>query len=74
MQFADNLDISCLHFVMHDQLENIQYNQINTIVEVANQLNGQYIVPILRDKVPSDIDIRKYEVVSLSQTDKLFRI
>ncbi|NLL66409.1 MAG: DUF2326 domain-containing protein, partial [Clostridiaceae bacterium] len=74
LQFADNLDISCLHFVMHDQLENIHDNQINTIVEVANQLNGQYIVPILRDKVPSDIDIRKYEVVSLSQTDKLFRI
>lgn len=74
LQFADNLDISSLHFVMHDQLENIHDNQINTIVEVANQLNGQYIVPILRDKVPSNIDIRKYEVVSLSQTDKLFRI
>ncbi len=74
LQFADNLDISCLHFVMHDQLENIHDNQINTIVEVADQLNGQYIVPILRDKVPSNIDIKKYEVVSLSQTEKLFRI
>lgn len=74
LKFADNLDINCLHFVMHDQLENIHDNQINTIVAVANQLNGQYIVPILRDKVPSNIDITKYEVVSLSQTDKLFRI
>ena len=74
LKFADNLDINCLHFVMHDQLENIHDNQINTIVAVANQLNGQYIVPILRDEVPSNIDITKYEVVSLSQTDKLFRI
>lgn len=74
MQFADSLDINCLHFVMHDQLENIDGNQLNTIVEVANQLNGQYIVPILRDKVPASIDISEFEVISLSQSDKLFRI
>lgn len=74
LKFADDLEINCLHFVMHDQLENIHDNQINTIVNVANQLNGQYIVPILRDKVPLNIDISEYEVVSLSQTDKLFRI
>lgn len=74
MEFADSLDINCLHFVMHDQLENIHDNQLNTIVEVANQLNGQYIVPILRDKVPENIDISEFEVISLSQTDKLFRI
>lgn len=74
MKFADSLDINCLHFVMHDQLENIHDNQLNTIIEVANQLNGQYIVPILRDKVPANIDINKYEVVSLAQTNKLFRI
>lgn len=74
IKFADSLDINCLHFVMHDQLENIHDNQLNTIVEVANQFNGQYIVPILRDKVPEDIDISEFEVISLSQTDKLFRI
>lgn len=74
MKFADSLDINCLHFVMHDQLENIHDNQLNILVEVANQLNGQYIVPILRDKVPENIDISEFEVISLSQTDKLFRI
>lgn len=74
MKFADSLDINCLHFVMHDQLENIHDNQLNILVEVANQLNGQYIVPILRDKIPENIDISEFEVISLSQTDKLFRI
>ena len=74
IKFADSLDINCLHFVMHDQIENIHDNQLNTIVEVANQLNGQYIVPILRDKVPENININEFEVISLSQTDKLFRI
>lgn len=74
IQFADRLDIECLHFIMHDQLETIHDNQLNTIVEVANSINGQYIVPILRDKIPSNIDISEFEVLSLSQDDKLFRI
>ncbi len=74
IKFADSLEINCLHFVMHDQLENIHDNQLNIIVDVANNLNGQYIVPILRDKVPVNIDISEYEVISLSQINKLFRI
>jgi uncharacterized protein YydD (DUF2326 family) len=74
IQFADKLDIECLHFIMHDQLETIHDNQLNTIVEVANSINGQYIVPILRDKIPTNIDISEFEVLSLSQDDKLFKI
>ncbi len=74
IEFADKLDIECLHFIMHDQLETIHDNQLNTIVEVANSINGQYIVPILRDKIPSNIDISDFEVLLLSQDDKLFRI
>ncbi|TKC01729.1 DUF2326 domain-containing protein [Pedobacter cryotolerans] len=74
IEFADKLDVECLHFIMHDQLETIHDNQLNTIVEVANSINGQYIVPILRDKIPSNIDISEFEVLSLSQDDKLFRV
>ena len=74
IQFADASDINCLHFVMHDQLESVHDNQLNTLVHVANRINGQYIVPILRDKIPVGIDIEQYEVLSLSQNDKLFKI
>lgn len=74
IEFAEKLDIECLHFIMHDQLETIHDNQLNTIVEVANSINGQYIVPILRDKIPSNIDITDLEVLSLSMDDKLFKI
>ena len=74
IQFADDLDIRCLHFILHDQLENIHDNQLNTLVEVANSINGQYIVPILRDKIPANIDVSQYEVLSLSQNDKLFKL
>lgn len=74
IQFADQLDIDCLHFVLHDQLENIHDNQLNTIIDVANSINGQYIVPILRDKIPANIDVNQYERVSLSQSEKLFKL
>jgi len=74
IQFADSLGIKCLHFIMHDQLENIHDNQLNTVFEVANTSNCQYIVPILRDKIPSNVDVNTFEVLSLSQDDKLFRI
>jgi uncharacterized protein YydD (DUF2326 family) len=74
IEFADKLGIKCLHFIMHDQLETFHDNQLNTIVEVANSINGQYIVPILRDKIPSNIDISGFEVLSLSQDDKLFKV
>ncbi|GAB2635371.1 DUF2326 domain-containing protein [Emticicia sediminis] len=74
IEFADKLGIECLHFIMHDQLETVHDNQLNTIVEVANSINGQYIVPILRDKIPENIDISSFEVLSLSQDDKLFKV
>ncbi len=74
IQFVDSLGIRCLHFIMHDQLENIHDNQLNTVFEVANTSNCQYIVPILRDKIPSNVDVTMFEVLSLSQDDKLFRI
>lgn len=74
IQFADDLDIRCVHFILHDQLENIHDNQLNTLVEVANNIHGQYIVPILRDKIPANIDVSQYEVLSLSQNDKLFKL
>jgi hypothetical protein len=72
--FSDSLNIKCLHVIMHDQLENIHDNQLNTLIEVANNINGQYIVPILRDKIPSNVDVSMFEVLPLSQNDKLFRV
>ncbi|MDR2476114.1 MAG: DUF2326 domain-containing protein, partial [Bacteroidales bacterium] len=74
IKFADSLNIRCLHFIMHDKLENIHGNQLNTLFEVANTDNCQYIVPILRDKIPLNVDVNMFEVLSLSQDNKLFKI
>lgn len=74
IQFADRMDIKSLHFIMHDQLETVHDNQLNTIINVANKINGQYIVPILRDKIPSNLDVSEFEILTLSQENKLFKV
>ena len=41
---------------------------------LINEVNGQYIAPVLRDKLPTDLDISAYEVLTLSQDSKLFKL
>ena len=75
IKFADELDIPCLHFVLQDQIENVHSNQItNLLTEIVNEVNCQYVLPVLKDKLPIDINISQFEILSLSQDNKLFRI
>jgi len=75
IKFADEHNIPCLHFILQDQIENVHANQItNLFTEIVNEVNCQYVLPVLRDKLPSNIDFSKYEVISLSQKSKLFKI
>lgn len=75
IKFADALGIPCLHFVLQDQIENVHSNQItNLLTEIVDEINCQYVLPVLRDKLPRNIDITSFEVLSLSQSDKLFKV
>lgn len=75
IKFADAMGIPCLHFVLQDQIENVHSNQItNLLTEIVEETNCQYILPVLRDKLPKDLDISQYEVISLSQNKKLFKV
>jgi hypothetical protein len=37
-------------FVLHDSTEDVSINQIKTLFEISNSLDGQYIVTSLKDK------------------------
>ena len=75
IQFADKMGIECLHFILHDQIETVHGNQIlNLINEVIGNINCQYVAPILKDKLPSEIDFDQYVILTLSQENKLFRV
>ncbi|WP_417367307.1 DUF2326 domain-containing protein [Flavobacterium beibuense] len=73
--FAEEIDIKYVHFIMHDQLENMHDNQLSTIlVDLANSINCQFILPIVSDKIPEEIEIDNYVILRLSEEKKLFKI
>lgn len=74
IQFCEENDIPCLHFILHDQNETIHDNQLNLLAELADEINCQYIVPVLKDKLPPEIDIEANSILTLSQADKLFKL
>ena len=75
IHFAEEVEMKFLHFIMHDQLENMHDNQLSTIlIDLANSINCQFILPIVRDKIPSELNIEEQIVLRLSESDKLFKI
>jgi len=74
VKFADKEHIPSLHFILHDQMEVVDDNQIVGLVREVVNANCQFVVPILRDKLPKELDKPEYQVLSLSQKDKLFKI
>ena len=75
IKFADEKKIPCLHFILQDQIENVHANQItNLLTEIVDDVNCQYVLSVLRDKLPQYINVQEMEALSLSQGDKLFRI
>lgn len=73
--FAEEINIEYINFIMHDQLENIHDNQLSTILmDLSNSIDCQFILPIVKDKLPEDIDVNDYIILKLSENEKLFKI
>lgn len=73
--FAEEIEMKYVHFILHDQLENMHDNQLSTIlIDLANSINCQFILPIVTDKIPADLDIDKYVILSLAENNKLFKV
>ncbi|OME44123.1 DUF2326 domain-containing protein [Paenibacillus odorifer] len=76
IKFAEEMSIVSPKFVIHDKLENTHINQLRTIFELSRDINGQYIVPILRervDKIESAL-IEECKVLELSKDEKFFKV
>ena len=72
--FADDENISCLHFLLNDKKELMHDNQLVKIAEFVNRHNIQFVASILKDKLPNELNNEEYFIVKLSLEDKLFRI
>jgi uncharacterized protein YydD (DUF2326 family) len=74
IEFAEQLNIPHLNFIMHDQIENVDGRQIVAILEkLVPSIHCQYIAPILKDKVPPEINLERDTIIELSQEEKLFK-
>ena len=61
---------------MHDVVENVEGEDLRTIVNAANGIDAQYIVAVLKEKldssnIPED-EQSALQILQLSEDDKLF--
>ena len=76
MQYSIKMGIDAPRFVIHDKMENTHINQLKTIFNICNTIDGQYIIPILRERIDK-IDqkyIEKSKILELSSNNKFFKI
>ncbi|MFK7983648.1 MAG: DUF2326 domain-containing protein [Saprospiraceae bacterium] len=75
ISFINKMKSSFPHFVLHDSIEDVHYNQIDTFFKIANEINGQYIVSILKDKLNflDEPFIEQNTILELSESAKFFR-
>lgn len=76
LKYSEEKNLSVPYFVLHDQLETVFENQINTLFEMANSIKAQFIVAVLSDKLKKveQDKVTESTILSLSQTDKLLKI
>ncbi len=72
-KFADAEHIPCLHFLLNDKKELVHGHQLNTIAQIAEEENIQFVASILEDKLTPEMRNPENYVVELSENDKLFR-
>jgi len=72
--FADAEGIPCMHFLLNDKKELMHGNQLLTVAQLAEAKGIQFVVSILRDKLPAALNEPEFVILTLSQRDKLFRI
>lgn len=77
IEFVEEAKLKRPTFVVHDSIEDVDVNQVYDIFQKADQMNGQYIIALLSDKI-SDQKFSKFKsesiILELSEDDKFFKI
>lgn len=76
LQFCIGARLRAPRFVVHDQLEVVDTNQLATLFELAEGLDGQFVVAALRDRIEAvEGDwLASSVILQLSQEDRFFRL
>jgi len=78
ISYFSETDRSLPRFVLHDGIEDIADNQIKTLFNIAETIDGQYIVSLISDRLSSiglpDEFIEKNTILLLNQEDRFFKV
>lgn len=74
IMFAEEENIPSLHFILNDKKELMDDKQLVKIAEFVNDSNIQFVASILKDKLPLELNDDKYFIITLSQSEKLFKV
>ena len=75
MAFCNKVKIDRPLFATTDKVEIIDIEKIKTLFKIANEQNGQFIAPFIRDKIDSVYpEIKGDVVLRLSKDDRFFGI
>ncbi len=73
ISFIDELNIIAPKFAATDIFEPSDEPTIKEIFDIANSLDGQLIIPVIRDKVKFYKNYETYIILELSKDDKFFK-
>ena len=74
MAFCNDKNLRRPLFATQDKIEVVDIQKISVLFNLANQQNGQLIIPIINDKIKDYPDLEKDTVLFLTSEDKFFRI
>jgi uncharacterized protein YydD (DUF2326 family) len=76
INYFNDLGLDFPKFVLHDKLEIVHQNQIQSAFDIANSVNGQFIVSVLRERISflGDEYIDSKKILELSEDDKFFKL
>lgn len=75
INYYNQLGFDYPRFSIHDKIEIIHKNQLQILFDITEEIEGQFIVSILRDRISflGDKFIEQKGILELSQDDKFFR-
>ena len=76
LKFLESKKANICRFQINDRVEEVHINQLKTAFEIANNTDGQFMIPILRERISElgDSYIEKNKIISLSQEEKFFKL
>lgn len=75
IKYFEEIGIDFPRFVIHDKMEIIHKNQLQKVFEIADSLNGQFVVSVLKERIMflGENYVSSKTILELSEKNKFFK-